>query len=79
LLKVPGDIDEPSPDRHSDYGRDDGFAAAVAHLGTLLAPSITLDDSVRLSEHSLLATKVDRHDAPVGDADLEHHPRTPAD
>ncbi|MCU1676555.1 MAG: putative integral rane protein [Frankiales bacterium] len=36
LLQVPGDIDEPSPDRHSDYGRDAGFAASVAELGALL-------------------------------------------
>ena len=47
LLKVPGDIDDPSPDRHSDYGRDDAFASAVAHLGALLTPSISLDDKAQ--------------------------------
>ncbi len=35
LLQVPGDIDAPAPDRHSDYGRNDGFAAVVAHLGAM--------------------------------------------
>jgi hypothetical protein len=35
-LRVPGDIDDPPAERHSNYARDPGFVAASRHLDDML-------------------------------------------